>query len=382
MSKSVVKQVMRPAILAGLVAGAAALGSTADRASADTLNQALALAYVNNPQLNSQRAIARQVDENVPQALSGYRPQVSATANLGSEYTYSVTRSNPNSSPALYSVVKGNNTPNGAGLAVKQTLFNGFQTANKTRAAESQVSASGETLRLMEQTVLLDAATAYMNMLRDTAILDLQRRNVEVLQEQLRQTRDRFQVGEVTRTDVAQAQSRLAAARSQLLVAQSNYTTSQAAYRRVIGIEPNRLAPGTPVDRLSPRKLDIAVAQGMAEHPSVTAAMYGVDVAALQVKIAEGALYPNLSFNGTVTQQNEAANLVTLRNFNAAAMGQLTIPIYQGGGEYSTIRQSKESLGQKRFDLDTTATRRARRSCSHGDSLKPRRLPSSPAPPR
>jgi outer membrane protein len=345
--------VASPAVLAGLIAGVAAFAAMPQRAGADTLNESLILAYVNNPQLNSQRAIARQVDEGVPQALSGYRPQIAGTLNAGSQYLASTTRSNPGQAPAAYTTLSGNNTPAGGGVQIKQTLFNGFQTGNRTRAAEGQVSAARETLRLLEQTVLLDAATAYMNLLRDSAILELQRRNVEVLQEQLRQTRDRFQVGEVTRTDVAQAQSRLAAARSQLLTAQSNFTTSQAAYRRVIGIEPGKLAPGAPVDRLSPRSLDVSVTQGMAEHPSVTAAMYGVDVAALAVKIAEGALYPTVTFTGSVQQQNEST-LVGLQSFTAAAIGQISVPIFQGGTEYSTIRQSKEVLGQKRLDLDTT----------------------------
>ena len=118
-----------------------------------------------------------------------------------------------------------------------QTLYNGQRSGNLTRQAEASVLASRETLRNIEQTTLLDAVTAYMNVLRDTAILDLQRRNVQVLQEQLKQTRDRFNVGEVTRTDVAQAESRLAAGRSQLLTAESNYVTSKAQYRQVIGVE-------------------------------------------------------------------------------------------------------------------------------------------------
>src|SRR5262249_16874444 len=126
--------------------------------------------------------------------------------------------------------------PQTLGVTGTQTLFNGYQTANRTRQAESQASAARETLRLIEQQVLLNAATAYMNLLRDTAILDLQRSNVGVLAEQLRQTRERFSLGEVTRTDVAQAESRLAAARSQLHIAESNYSTSKATYRQVIGV--------------------------------------------------------------------------------------------------------------------------------------------------
>ena len=176
------------------------------------------------------------------------------------------------------------------GATATQTLYNGFQTANRTRQAESGVFGARETLRLTEQQVLLDAATAYMNLIRDQAILDLNRRNVEVLTEQLKQTRDRFNVGEVTPTDVAQAESRLAAGCSQLLQAQSNYITSQANYRRVIGVNPGRLDPGTPVDRLSPSPLSRAITAGETMSPSVLASMYGVDVAELAVKISEGAL--------------------------------------------------------------------------------------------
>lgn len=330
----------------------AALAGGSAPAAAETLETALTQAYQNNPQLNSQRAIVREIDEGVPQALAGYRPHISATANGGPQDQRAVTRQNPGSSPALYSNLSGTNVPHSASITATQTLYNGFQTANRTRAAESQVFAARETLRLETQQVLLDAATAYMNLLRDEAIDDLQRRNVEVLQEQLRQTRDRFNVGEVTRTDVAQAESRLAAGRSQLLGADANVTTSKAAYRRVIGVEPGHLLPGAPVDRFSPGALDLAVARGQAESPSVTAAMYGVDVALLQVKIAEGALYPTVTLTGTVQQLYETT-LIQLRTFNASLMGQVTVPIYQGGSEYSTIRQSKETLGQKRLDLDT-----------------------------
>ncbi len=199
--------------------------------------------------------------------------------------------------------------------------------------------------------MLLDAATAYMNLLRDQAILDLNRRNVEVLTEQLKQTRDRFNVGEVTRTDVAQAESRLAAGRSSLLGAHSNYVTSQANYRRVIGVDPGRLAPGTPVDRLSPGTLPRAITEGPQQSPSVLAAMYGVDIAELAVKVSEGALYPSLSVNAAATEGWQPA-FESIRQTQVSVLGQLTVPIYQGGGEYSTIRQSKETLGQQRLNLD------------------------------
>ncbi len=322
---------------------------------ADTLLGALALAYQNNPQLNSQRAILRQTDETVPQALSGYRPTITATATAGEQYqdtlSKSVSPTNPNQ--AVYTESHFNFAPRTVGITASQTLYNGFRTANRTRQAESQVSAARETLRLIEQTVLLNAATAYMNLLRDEAILELQRNNVRVLQEQLRQTRDRFNVGEVTKTDVAQAESRLAAGQSQLLVAQSNYTTSKATYRQVIGVEPGKLSPASPVDRLSPRTLPAAVAQGRAQNPTVTAAMFGVDVAALQVKISEGALYPTVTVNANAQQNWEVQFPQQLRQFSTSLIGQISVPLYQGGTEYATIRQSKETLGQKRLDLET-----------------------------
>ena len=322
----------------------------AQPALSDTLEGSLVLAYQNNPTLNAQRASVRATDEGVPQALSGYRPRVTFNGSVGPQYTDSLTRSS--TSRATYTQLSGNMTPSNLGVTGTQTLFNGFQTPNRTRQAESQVQAARETLRVTEQITLLNAVTAYMNLLRDSAILDLQRRNVEVLQEQLRQTRDRFNVGEVTRTDVAQSESRLATGRSQVLSAEATYKASVATYRQVIGIEPGRLAPGSPVDRFSPSTQGASIGVGTATHPAVTSAQYSVDAALLQVKVAEGALYPTLALQGNV-QQSYESSLLQLRTFNASAIAQLTVPIYQGGAEYSLIRQAKETLGQRRLDLDT-----------------------------
>jgi len=295
----------------------------------------------------------RATDENVPQALSGYRPKISLTANGGDNFTsvMSHTYASSGNNIASTTSVETPFVSRGVGATASQTLYNGNQTANRVRQAESQVSGARETLRVTEQQVLLDAATAYMNLLRDEAILELNHRNVEVLTEQLKQTRDRFTVGEVTRTDVAQAESRLAAGRSSLLGAQSNYMTSVGNYRRVIGVAPGKLAPGTPVDRFSPPTLKAAIEQGQQRSPSVLAAMYGVDIAELAVKINEGSLYPNLTLNANVSQ-NWYATFNTDRQFLASIAGQLTVPIYQGGGEYAAIRQSKETLGQQRLNLD------------------------------
>src|SRR5437899_6965959 len=268
---------------------------TSPSGSAETMASALVQAYQNNPQLNAQRASARVTDEAVPQALSGYRPRISITGTAGEQYTDTVTKSfDEKTGTHVYTHAHGTTSPWTAGATATQTLFNGFQTANRTRAAESQVSAAREGLRVMEQTVLLTAATSYMDVLRDTASLEVQRSNVRVLQETLKQTRDRFEVGEVTRTDVAQAEAQLAAGQSAMLAAESTLATSRANYRQVIGVEAVNLSAGSPVDRFIPRTLPAATEKGLVENPNVTAAMYGIDVAFLQVKISEGALYPTL----------------------------------------------------------------------------------------
>ncbi len=323
-------------------------------ALADTMRGALTQAYQNNPQLNAQRAAVRATDESVPQALSGYRPRISLTASVAEQYLDSLTKSTTSSGAATYTQSSGALAVQTYGGTITQTILNGNATASRTRQAEQQVSSARENLRLTEQTVLLSAATAYMNLIRDAAILSLQRSNVEVLQEQLRQTQDRFQVGEVTRTDVAQSESRLAAARAQMLTAESNYTTSRSTYRQVIGVEPGRLEPASPVDRLSPGNLQQGIALARARHPTVTVAMFNVDAAVFQVKIAESSLYPTLNVVGSTQKQfGSTQSLNAIESFNASIAGQLTIPVYQGGTEYATIRAAKETMQQRRIDLDT-----------------------------
>ena len=322
-------------------------------ALADTIEAALVRAYQNNPQLNAQRAQVRSTDENVPQALSGYRPKVALTASAGFQYTDTNSTQGGTASQLVRTEIHGANPPRSAGLTVTQTLFNGQQTANKTRAAESQVSGAREALRVLEETVLLSAATIYMDYLRDSAIVEVQKSNVRVLEQTLKQTRDRFNVGEVTRTDVAQSEAQLAAGNTQLLAAQATLVTTRANFRRIIGNEPEALAPGSPVDRFLPGTLPGAVELSLIENPNVTAAMFGIDVNYLLVKVNEGALLPTLSLQAGASQSYEQ-QLTIFRTFNASAVAQLSVPVYQGGGEYSLIRQSKETLAQQRLVLEQT----------------------------
>ena len=322
-------------------------------ALADTIEAALVRAYQNNPQLNAQRASVRFTDENVPQALSGYRPKVAVTASAGFQYTDTNSTSGGTADRIVRTEIHGANSPRSVGATISQTLFNGQQTANKTRAAEGQVSGAREALRVLEQTVLLSAATIYMDYLRDSAIVEVQKSNVRVLEQTLKQTRDRFNVGEVTRTDVAQSEAQLAAGKTQLLTAESTLVTTKSNFRRIIGNEPEALAPGSPVDRYLPGTLPSAVDLGLTENPNVTAAMFGIDVSYLQVKVNEGALLPTVTLQASV-QQTYESTMTLYRSFGASAAAQLSVPIYQGGAEYALIRQSKETLAQQRLVLEQT----------------------------
>ncbi|MBV8817576.1 MAG: TolC family outer membrane protein [Acidobacteriaceae bacterium] len=320
---------------------------------AEPIELALVRAYQNNPQLNAQRSLVRSNDENVSQAVAGYRPKVAVTANAGYQYADFNTTSGGTLTRIVRKETHGTDPPRSVTLTVTQTIFNGNQAANKTRSAENQVFGAREALRILEQTVLFSAAGIYMDYLRDSAIVEVQKSNVRVLEQTLKQTRDRFNVGLVTPTDVAQAEAQLAAGKTQELTAESNLVTTKANYRRVIGNEPDNLAPGSPVDRFLPPTLPQAVELSLIENPNVTAAMFGVDVNFLQVKINEGALLPTVSLQGSVQQAYEQT-LITQRSFGASAVAQLTVPIYQGGAEYSLIRQSKETLAQQRLNLETT----------------------------
>ncbi len=338
---------------AGFAAFVAAglLGGAATSASAQTMEAALGRAYAGNPTLNAQRAAVRVTNENVPQALSGYRPRVTASADIGASITEADTPANANQR-GVHSASIARLAPRGGGISVDQNIFDGGKTRNSVSQAESQVLGARATLRNTEQNVLLDAATSYMNVLRDTAILNLNRNNVEVLEEQLRQTRDRFQVGEVTRTDVAQAEARLSSSQSQAILAESNLKTSIARYRQNVGVEPRALAPGRPVENLLPKSLPGALQVALSGHPAIIASLHGVDAAELLVKVTEADLYPVLGVRGQVQQRYDSTAFGDNRT-SASLVGTLTIPIYEGGQVYSRTRQAKETAGQRRIEVDT-----------------------------
>ena len=241
------------------------------RARAEGLPEALAKAYQTNPQLNAERARQRATDENVPQALAGYRPQIVASLSAGLQAVRNLLPDNTVQSATL--------KPWTIGVTVTQTLFNGFKTANSVRVAELQVQSGREALRNVGQGVLLDAVTAYTNVLANQSLVEAQRSNVAFLRETLGITQRRLNAGDVTPTDTAQAEARLSRGLADLNAAEVNLAISQATYTQVIGNPPAQLRPAETVDRYLPRSRDEATALAFKEHPAVLAAGFDVDVA-------------------------------------------------------------------------------------------------------
>jgi outer membrane protein len=337
----------------------ASYGALAAPLRGETLPGALARAYGASPIINSGRASLRATDESVPQALAGMRPRVIGDALLGWERRRNVQGSinidNHDPTTRLFqeSFQTGTSMPRSGFLSVEQPLFDGFKSRNATRAAETGVFAGRERLRLLEQRVLFQAVSAYMNVLRDTAALKLQENNVAVLAEQLRQVRERLVAGQITPTDVAQAEARLAAGRAQASAARAALEASIGTYAQVIGVEPKRLSAAKPVDHLLPKTREEAEAIAQTEHPTILAALHDADAADLDIKVIESDFMPKLSLVGNVYTQSDI-NGRGNRAIGANVEGRLSVPIYDGGATSSRVRQAKETAGQKRFDVDVS----------------------------
>ena len=346
------RRVLRAALLAGV---GLTIGAGAGRA--ETIGGALIKAYLTNPDINTQRAAVRVADENVPKANAGYLPTVEATGSIGIERAREPMRSfRTRAELAFPQRRQRTSSPNreAYGVQASETVFNGNRTLNSIRQAESQVFGAREQLRNTEQNTLLSGLTAYMDVLEDTAILGLDNNNVDVLKEQLRETRDRFTVGEVTRTDVAQAEASLAQGQGTALSAVATLQAAVARYRQFIGDQPTSLAPVKPLVRPIPKTLPEAISISQIEHPAISGSLHGVDAAELQVKIAEGALYPTIGLTASLTNQYDVKrDRPACTSCNGQIMGQITIPIYQGGAEYASTRQAKESLSQQEIQTDS-----------------------------
>ena len=342
-------------------------------AHAETLEQALSDAYLINPVLNAERARLRATDEQVALAKSGLRPFISGSAdtnfvNQNSDVKQARKQSNfldlgplgqipidtGGSSGAATS--DGVTHPRGYSVQLTQPLFEGFQNLNAVRQAKSTVQAARESLRTVEQTVLLDATTAYVNVVRDTAIVKLRENDVTVLTEPLKATKDRFDVGEVTRTDVAQAEARRSEALATLAAAQANLKTSRAAYEQIIGHPPGNLVTPPSIKHLLPGNIDTAMTLGDGENPIILAAVYQEEASLYAVEQIMGELLPQVTLEAQYEKRfDESQSLSELET--TTVTGRVNVPFYQGGGVSARVRQAKETNNQLKKEVEDARLR-------------------------
>ena len=320
---------------------AAAILTIGSAAGAQTLEQALSAAYANNPELLAARAELRAVDERVPRALADWRPDVTLSSDISRQHTDFNNRRGEQAKTR---------TPRGATLSVTQPLFRGFRTEAGIRVAESDVQAERAQLIATEQDTLLDVVTAFMAVVRDQAVLDLNIGNEQVLRRQLEATQDRFRVGEITRTDVSQAEARLAGATADRIQAEGNLEISRASYVNVVGEAPGKLTRPPALSGL-PASLDESADVALKNHPDIVAARFGEISARENVRRVTGELLPSLNLTGTARRRFEVSE-----DDNRQDTGQiqlnLSVPLYQGGGVYSRLREAKQDAGQSRLDLE------------------------------
>jgi TolC family type I secretion outer membrane protein len=305
---------------------------------AQTLEMALAAAYSTNPTLLSQRATVRAADEEVPQALSNLRPSLELEGDYGASEVRNAASSGTSS-----------RNPRSLSLSFKQPLYRGGRTVAATRLAENSVLAERARLDAVEQRVLLQAATAYMDVVRDQAVMRLNINNEQVLLRQLEATRDRFEVGEVTRTDVAQAEARLARATADRIQAKGDLEAGRATYRKVMGNAPGELRrPAPPVDL--PASGEEAVRIAAKENPRVISAQYDGLASRDNVEEIRGELLPTLDLTGSASKAYDTAG-ENSRIGTYKATVTLTIPLYQSGSVYSRLRQARQRAAAQRLDV-------------------------------
>ena len=308
--------------------------------SAETLLDALTLAYSSNPRLLAQRAQLRSVDEQMPQAISGHRPTSSINLEAG--------KTSSRSEGGFFSS-KENRSPRSGSISVNQPIFRGFRTLFDARRAKATIMQERARLVTVEQDVLFDTVTAYMNVVRDQAVLNLNVKNEQVLRRQLQATRDRFQVGEVTRTDVSQAEARLAQARATRTQAEGALQISRANYRRVVGKLPAKL--GRPKKKIRvPVNQKIVVENASRGAPGLVLARFAEAAARHSVDLITGELLPTVSLNGSLSR-SVGVSARKNRTSTGTITAQVVIPLYQAGATSSRIRQAKQIVSQRHQEI-------------------------------
>lgn len=303
----------------------------ASPAGAVTIFEAMGSAYTNNPTLQAQRAYLRAVDENVAIAKSGFRPTISLEGSYSDSHVHN----------DVYPVTT-DGYDESVSAVISQPIFNGFSTWNSVKAADSTVKAEQSNLYNVEQQVLLEASTAYLNVLRDESIVELQVNNEKLLKKRMEETKERFNVGEVTRTDVSQAEARYSQARSDRIAAEGNLAASKAVYIQVIGSEPNNLEEPVGIAEMFPKSIEEAISYAREHNYALKAAKSSLNAQVYTVSANTGALLPQVNFEASAVR-GQTRDLETQDpETNSFTWGvNMTVPLYDAGENRARIRQSK-----------------------------------------
>jgi outer membrane protein len=313
-------------------------------AEPETLEQAWAEAYRNNPSLEAQRASLRAIDEQVSQALSHWRPSIDANGSVGKTYQYAPDLA-PFENPSF------NDTTKTYGVQVTQPLFRGFRTKAETEAAEKQILAGRAKLESAEQQLFLDTASAYLGILRDEAALVLERDHETVLEDKLKETGVRSEVGELTGTDIRQAESRLARAHVTRFQAESSLTQDRASFARLVGKSPERLQ--APILTLNSSRTLADIFHGAeTQNPDVVSAQFAVEEAEAEIRLNKGSLLPEIDLVGNTGRSYGQSITVPGREDSSQVLVQLTMPLYRSGSDYSKTRAAEQTYSQRRDELD------------------------------
>ena len=334
---------MRLARAAAVCALAAGVGA-AQPAWSQSLIEALSTTYNSNPDLLASRALLRQTDEGLAQAVANWRPRITLSVewNKLEQDTYRAALAVP-----THYLLNGRYTT----IQLVQPLFRGGKTVADTKTAQANIQAQRAALADTEQNVLLAAVTSYADLVQNIAVADARRNNVRVLIQQLDATRERFRVGELTITDVSQAEARLEGARADLVQAETQVRIAEAAYQRTIGQRANKLGEIPLIGGL-PVSEDEAISLAMDMGPRAVSAQYRISAAYYSVNSAIGDLLPQVNLVGVIQQQFNL-QVPGDRYYTYGARVQATVPIYQNGTEWSRVRQAKELVAQRRNELDS-----------------------------
>lgn len=317
-------------VLFGICGAVSGIALSVTPTRAETIRQAMASAYQNNPRLDAERARLRATDEEVPRALSGYRPRITGNADGGLNRV----ETKPNSTS------EGESRPWGYSVTLSQPVFNGFRTPNAVNEAEAQVRAGREQLRSVEQQVLLDTATAFADVVRDQEVARLRETNVGALNRQVTATEARWTAREVTRTDVSQAKARLARALSQLEQSRGSLKSSRAAFERAVGRAPMGLTPPGPPKEQLPRTLEEAHAVGEKESPAVIGALYRESAERHSIGRIRGELLPDVRLEASHGSRFRLQGGLDEQE-STSLTGRLSMPLYEGGETHARVRQAK-----------------------------------------